>query len=148
MNIRPNNLNTSVIYNINSASHRNLNAVLGSITLDIVLKTKQQEDLIVRQKCLILREDLNLEIVLLGEDFLMSNNVSIKYDDQTRYIVVHVNDSQVSLLNDQTEENLQIYNSSTFLTESMVTKKVLQSSTVLPKETRSPKPADNFDPVM
>ena len=50
MNIRPNNLNTSIIYNINSASHRNLNAVLGSITLDIVLKTKQQEDLLVRQK--------------------------------------------------------------------------------------------------
>ena len=28
MNIRPNNLNSSVIYNINSASHHNLNAVL------------------------------------------------------------------------------------------------------------------------
>ena len=69
MGICPNNLNSSVIYNINLASHRNLNAVLGSITLDLVLKTKQQGDLTVQQKCLILREDLNLEIVLLGEDF-------------------------------------------------------------------------------
>ena len=67
MGIRPNNLNSSIVYNINSASHRNLN---------LVLKTKQQGDQTVRQKCLILREDLNLEIVLLGEDFLMSNNFS------------------------------------------------------------------------
>ena len=95
MGICPNNLNSSVIYNINSVSHQYLNAVLGSITLDQVLKSNQQGDLTVRQKCLILREDLNLEIVLLGKDFLMGNNVSIKYDDQTRSIVVHVNDSQV-----------------------------------------------------
>ena len=115
MNIRPNNLNTSIIYNINSASHRNLNAVLGSITLGIVLKTKQQEDLIVKQKCLILREDLNLQIVLLGEDFLMCNNVSIKYDDKSKNIIVHVNDKAITLLN-QTED-LQICNSSTFFTK-------------------------------
>ena len=44
--------------------------------------------------------------MLLGKDFLVGNNFSIKYDDQTRSIVVHVNDSQVSLLNDQAEENL------------------------------------------
>ena len=50
MNIRPNNLNTSVIYNINSASHRNSNAVLESITLDIVFETKQRKDQNVRQK--------------------------------------------------------------------------------------------------
>ena len=76
--------------------------------------------------------DPNLQIVLLGEDFLMSNNVSIKYDDKSKNIVVHVNDKAIMLLN-QTE-NLKICNSSTFFTKSMVTEKISQTDAVLPEK--------------
>ena len=47
MKIRPNNLNSSVVYNINSASHKNLNTVLGSIELILEIKTKQGDDQII-----------------------------------------------------------------------------------------------------
>ena len=74
----------------------------------------------------------------------MSNNVSIKYDDKSKNIVVHVNDKAITLLN-QTE-NLKICNSSTFFTKSMVTKKNSQTDTVLPEKTLSIKPAETFHP--
>ena len=44
LNINPNKLNTSVLYNINSASHKNANAVLGSIELNLTVRNKRGDD--------------------------------------------------------------------------------------------------------
>ena len=62
LNINPNKLNTSVLYNINSASHRNANAVLGSIELVLAIRNEQGDEQLIRQKCLILRPELKLPI--------------------------------------------------------------------------------------
>ena len=69
--------------NINIASHRNTNAVLGSIELDLAIRNEQGDEQLIRQKCLILRPELKLQIVLLGGDFLLNNSVGINYDVTT-----------------------------------------------------------------
>ena len=61
MKINPNKLNSSVVYNINSAPHKNPNAVLGSIELNLAIKTKEGDDQLITQKCLILRPEFNSE---------------------------------------------------------------------------------------
>ena len=63
LKLNPNLLDTSTTYNIKSASHTNLNAVLGSLTLDIEMKTTSGDTLVANLKCLVLRPDLNLGIV-------------------------------------------------------------------------------------
>ena len=78
----PNLLDCSTIYNIKSASHTILNAVLGCINLDVEIKTTDGDDLMITQRCLILQPELDISIVLLGTDFMLSNN------DGT--IIVHV----------------------------------------------------------
>ena len=120
MKINPNRLNSSVVYNINSASHKNPNAVLGSIELNLAIKTKDGDDQLIRQKCLILRPELKLGIVLLGEDFLMTNNVGIKYDLSTSSMLIDINGETVTLLTDKMEGNLKSYYPSTFLTATML----------------------------
>ena len=50
-------------------------------------------------------------------------------------------------MKDQEEDKLKNYYPSTFLTESVVTQKVLQSSTISPDEIVSPQPTDNFNPA-
>ena len=77
LNINPNKLNTSVLYNINNASHRNTNAVLGSIELDLAIRNEQGDEQLIRQTCLILRPQLKLQIVLLSGDFLLKKSVGI-----------------------------------------------------------------------
>ena len=69
LKINPNKLDSSTVYNINSASHKNPNAVLGSINLNLAIKTRDGDDQVITQKCLILKPELKLGIVLLGEDF-------------------------------------------------------------------------------
>ena len=49
LKINPNKLNSSVVYNINSASHKNPNAVLGSIELNLAIKTKEGDDQLITQ---------------------------------------------------------------------------------------------------
>ena len=89
---------------------------------------------------------------MLEEDFLMKNNVAIKYNSQTHSILVHVNNDQVLLLTDQLEGNLKNYYPSTFLTGTAVTQnqeklRVSPSNTVSPYEIVSTQPTDNFDPA-
>ena len=91
LNINPNKLNTSVLYNINSASHRNANAVLGSIELVLAIRNEQGDDQLLKQKCLILRPELKLQIVLLGGDFLLKNSAGINYDDSTGLTSIKIN---------------------------------------------------------
>ena len=77
LNLNQNQLDTSVLFNINSASHRNHNAVLGQIVLDLAIKNVNGDEQLIRQKCLILRPELQLQLVLLGNDFLLKNSVGI-----------------------------------------------------------------------
>ena len=65
LKINPNKLDSSIVYSVNSPSHKNPNAVLGSINLNLAIKTRDGDD----QKFLILKPELKLEIILLGEDF-------------------------------------------------------------------------------
>ena len=55
LNTNSNTLNSSVVYNINSTSHKNPNAVLGSIELNLAIKTKEGDDQLIMRKFLILR---------------------------------------------------------------------------------------------
>ena len=70
LNLNNNKLDTSVIFNINSAFHKNQNAVLGQIELVLAIKNVDGDEQLIRQKCLILRPELQLQIVLLGNYFL------------------------------------------------------------------------------
>ena len=91
LNINPNKLNTSVLYNFNSASHRNANAVLGSIELNLAIRNEQGDEQLIKQKCLILRPELKLQIVLLG----------INYDESTSTMSIKINNETVILLSDK-----------------------------------------------
>ena len=64
LKINPNKLNFFVVYDINSASHKNPKGVLGSIELNLAIKTKEGDDQLITQKCLILKPELKLGIVL------------------------------------------------------------------------------------
>ena len=61
------------------------------------------------------------KIILLGEDFLLTNNVGVQYDSATASMLVHINGERVSLLSDQMESNLGRYYPSTFMTDSTTT---------------------------
>ena len=102
---------------------------MGSIELNSAIKTKQGDDQIIKQKCLILRSELKLGIVLLGEDFLMTNNVGIKYDSKTLSMLIDINDQRVTLLTDKMESNLKSYYPSTFLTGTTITQEPENSET-------------------
>ena len=84
-------MDTSVLFNINSASHRNNDAVLGQIVLDLAIKNVDGDEQLIRQKCLILRPELQLQLVLLGNDFLLKNSVGISYDDLSGQMTIKIN---------------------------------------------------------
>ena len=70
LNIHKNQLDQSVQFNINSASHNNPDAVLGRLHLNINIRDKHGVEQTILQNCLILRQHLDLAFVLLGNDFL------------------------------------------------------------------------------
>ena len=72
-------LNTSTNFNINSASHCNKDAVLGQIVLVFKVCNDIGDEQTIEQNCLILRPELDLLLILLGNDFLDSNSVIIEY---------------------------------------------------------------------
>ena len=80
--------------------------MLGSIELDLTIRNKQGDDQLIKQKCLILRPELKLQIVLLGDDFLLSNSVGINYDKATSTMLIKINNELVTLLSDKMESNL------------------------------------------
>ena len=63
LNLNQNQLDTSVLFNINSASRRNHNAVLGQIVLDLAIKNVNGDEQLIRQKCLILCPELQLQLL-------------------------------------------------------------------------------------
>ena len=74
LNLNPNKLDQTVKYNINSASHKNENAVLGTTKLSFAIKDIKGIWQCIEHKCLILRPSLQLAHILLGDDFLLANN--------------------------------------------------------------------------
>ena len=97
LNLPSNILDTSVLYNIKSASHRNLDAVLGTVNLTMAITVQHGKDQLMEQKCLVLRPALRLDMILLGDDFLHQNGVKMKYNkDNTKQY--EINDIPVVLL--------------------------------------------------
>merc|ERR1712074_24749 len=98
LKIHKNQLDQSVQFNINSASHSNPDAVLGRLYLNINIRDKHGVEQTISQNCLILRQHLDLAFVLLGNDFLKQNSVSIVYHSSDTQPVISINNKTVSLL--------------------------------------------------
>ena len=79
LKLNKNLLNTKVQYNISSASHKVNNAVAGQIILNFTIYNKDGDTQIIRQNCLVLRPTLDLQYVLLGNDYLSNNDVQILF---------------------------------------------------------------------
>ena len=109
-------MNTSVHFNINSASHSNKDAVLGQIVLELTICNINGDVQLIKQNCLILRPELELQLVLLGNDFLYSNSVNISYPRSSVQTTISINSEMVPLLTDKIQAYL-LYPTS-FLTNS------------------------------
>ena len=96
LNIHESNLNTSIGYNIDSASHNNKDAVLGTYLFKLQIKKSDKSLITCPQLFSILRKNYSLEHVLLGEDFLIQHNCNIKYDNKIQTVVVKINDDLVT----------------------------------------------------
>jgi hypothetical protein len=94
-------LDSSVQYNINSASHVNKDAVLGRIYLQISICNYEGVEQSITQNCLILRPSLDLHVVLLGNDFLKANSVNISYSSTDPHPIILINNEKIPLLTDQ-----------------------------------------------
>jgi hypothetical protein len=95
LKLNPTMLDSSVVYNINSASHKVTDAVLGRISLPIQITTSEGEIQSIFQTCLVLKEHLDLEYVLLGNDFLTANSVNISYGKDSK--AVSINNKNVKM---------------------------------------------------
>ena len=82
-------LNTKISFNINSASHRVENAVLGQIDLTFKIRNADGNSQIINQNCLVLRPVLELQYVLLGNDFLSSNDVQIIFSQKKKTVLIN-----------------------------------------------------------
>ena len=95
LKLNPTMLDSSVVYNINSASHKVTDAVLGRISLPIQITNSEGENQSIVQTCLVLKEHLDLEYVLLGNDFLTANSVNISYGKNSK--AVSINNKNVKM---------------------------------------------------
>ena len=139
--INSNQLNTSVQFNINSASHSNKDAVLGQIKLDLSICNIDGNEQLVTQNCLILRPNLELQFVLLGNDFLYDNSVNISYSRSEDQPLISINFEKVPLLNDN--QKAQSFYSNSFLVNSCSTNEAHEYSSA-PTNTESvPSPSDD-----
>ena len=98
MKVNPNQLDRSTQFNICSATDQTTDSVLGTITFPISFKTKLGKIQTCQQRCLILRESLQLSYVLLGNDFLSKNCTKILYYDTRLNPTVYINGDEVALL--------------------------------------------------
>jgi hypothetical protein len=96
LKLNPSLLDCSVVYNINSASHKVTDAVLGRISLPFQITNSEGEIQSIFQTCLVLKEHLDLQYVLLGNDFLTANTVNISYNLDSK--VVSINKQNVKML--------------------------------------------------
>ena len=88
LNISEFQLNCKTKYNINSASHRNEDAVLGTYIFNLNIEKANKSVLICPQLFLILRKTYSLEHKLLGEDFLVKYDCHIKYDGKKQNVII------------------------------------------------------------
>ena len=104
LGIHGNRLDKTVIYNVTSATSTEKNAVLGSISLRLQIQNQDESFQIIDHTFLILREQISLNRILLGDTFCKSQNVSIKYsnDDETQ---VTLNGKIIKLLSDPPTPN-------------------------------------------
>ena len=98
LQINQNKLNTAVHFNINSASRCNKDAVLGQIVLDLTISNVKGDTQLLKQNCLILRPELDLQLILLGNDFLYQNSVNISYTRSSVRTQIFINSESVPLL--------------------------------------------------
>ena len=101
MNVNPNQLDRSTQFNISSATNHTVDSVLGTIHFPISFKTHLGKIQTCQQKCLILKEFLQLSYVLLGNDFLAKNCTKILYYNTTLDPTVFINGEEVSLLSNK-----------------------------------------------
>ena len=101
LNLSESDLDQSQIFNISSATHRTKNSCLGTADFHISLPTINQGTQLVKQHSLVLRESMNLSVILLGDDFLKQNNVHMQYSKYQPNPIVHINDNQLVLASDQ-----------------------------------------------
>ena len=96
LKINPSLLDCSVTYNINSASHRVSDAVIGRISLPFQITNSNGEAQFVMEDSLILLKHLDLQYILLGNDFTKSNSVSISFTPDSKSVLI--NDQKVEML--------------------------------------------------
>ena len=104
LKMNPTLLDSSVTININSASHKVTDAVLGRIVLPFQIINSDGEIQTIFQNCLVLREHLDLQYVLLGNDFLTANSVSISYNQESKTVLI--NNQNVKMLQPSIQSNM------------------------------------------
>ena len=89
LNLNPTLLDSSVTYNINSVSHRVSDAVLGKMPFNVQITNTNGEIQSINQECLVSRDTLDLQYVLLGNDFLTTNSVTIYFMKDSKYVTIN-----------------------------------------------------------
>ena len=79
LGINEEKLDKSQKYNISSATHVCHDSVLGRVWLNLKVKNVDGSEQLIPQLFLVLNENMKLQIVLLGSDFLSFNRVNLKY---------------------------------------------------------------------
>ena len=102
LKLNPSLLDSSVTFNINSASHKVIDAVLGRINLYFNIINIDGEVQSIHQN-LVLRDHLVLQYVLLGNDFLSKNSVKIMYNQDSRSVLI--NEQYVKILTYSAQSN-------------------------------------------
>ena len=75
LNLSENNLDKTQQFSIHSATEVKTNAVLGTINLSVCITNSDNSEQILIQKFLILRPSCSLNLILLGQNFLTTNNI-------------------------------------------------------------------------
>ena len=99
MGFQSNSLMPEPIYNIKGSTGLSKNVVLGSIHLNIYVKTKQGTFGKIAHKFLICAPNLQLDNILLGLDLLSAMKAEIRCDGLQITAALHDNTNQSILLN-------------------------------------------------
>ena len=110
--------------------------------MTLAITAENGEDQLIDHKCLVLRPDLKLDIILLGEDFLLNNDVEMKYDKKTLSKQFKINGIRVVLLAEAITCNLMTFPAS-FLTTTNMTK----DPSIVPTSNLSSQEFFRLDPV-
>ena len=106
LGIAASQLDTTVRYNISSATHRTRDSVKGRMILNVEIENSDGTKQIVPHHFLVLRPEFSLEVILLGDDFLRATDSSLKYSKGDTIPTVTINGRQIVLRNDIPSFNL------------------------------------------